>query len=114
MNLISKCSINDDKILQILKHYYDNILIQDKNILNVSCKLWNKYDDITNFLIFYKNKLIFNKEEYPQSLVCIYSEYINYGKKYMCLVNKNYFIKFLKNKYNNYIEDDILLSSWWN
>ena len=114
MNLISKCSINDDKILQILKHYYDNILIQDKNILNVSCKLWNKYDDITNFLIFYKNKLIFNKEEYPQSLVCIYSEYINYGKKYMCLVNKNYFIKFLKNEYNNYIEDDILLSSWWN
>lgn len=114
INLISKCSINDDKILQILKHYYDNILIQDKNVLNIVCKLWDKHNDINNFLIFYKNKLIFNKEEYPQSLVCIYSEYINYGKKYMCLVNKNYFIKFLKNEYINYIEDDILLSSWWN
>ena len=114
INLTSKCSINDDKILQILKHYYDNILIQDKNVLNISCKLWNKYNDITNFLTFYKNKLIFNKEKYPQSLVCIYSEYINYSKKYMCVVNKNYFIEFLKNEYNNYIEDDILLSSWWN
>ena len=95
INLNNKCLINDEKILQILKHYYDNILIKDKNVLNVSCKLWNKYNDIINFLEFYKNKLIFNKEEYPQSLVCIYSEYINYGKKYSCLVNKNYFNKLL-------------------
>lgn len=111
--LITKCQIKEDKIIQLLIHYDDNIIIKNNNILNIQTELWNKENDINQFIDFYKKKLHTNNEDYPQSLVSLYYEYINYAKKFICIVNKNYFIDYFKYNYSEYIEDDILLTSWW-
>ena len=112
--LINKCNLKDQNILLILNHYYENLYIKNKKIYNVVCSIWNKKKDIEDFLKFLRNKLIISKEVYPQSLVFVYREYVNHGKKYQCIVNKDYFINYLKNNYKNVIEDEILLTSWWN
>lgn len=112
--LINKCNLKDEKIIIILKHYYENVIIIDKKIYNVTCKLWDKEKDITEFLNFFKNKLKISNEEYPQSLFFVYSEYVNYARKLQCIINKDYFMNFIKYKYKEYIDDEILLTSWWN
>lgn len=112
--LINKCNLKDEKIIIILKHYYENLIIIDKKIYNINCKIWNKEKDIIEFLDFFKNKLKISNEEYPQSLVFVYSEYVNYAKKLQCIINKDYFMNFIKHDYKEYIEDEILLTSWWN
>ena len=112
--LINKCNLKDEKIIIILKHYYENLIIIDKKIYNINCTIWNKEKDIIEFLDFFKNKLKISNEEYPQSLVFVYSEYVNYAKKLQCIINKNYFMNFIKHDYKEYIDDEILLTSWWN
>lgn len=112
--LISKCNLKSEKIILILKHYYENLIIIDKKIYNITCDLWNKEKDITEFLEFFKNKLQISKEEYPQSLVFVYSEYVNYARKLQCTINKDYFMSYIKFTYRNFIDDEILLTSWWN
>ena len=79
----------------------------------MQCNLCDKCKDINNFLIYYKKKLQINNEEYPQSLVCIYAEYVNYAKKFIIIVNKNYFMKFIKHNLKAFIEDEIIVSKWW-
>lgn len=46
---------NDQEILNIIKFFFQEIEIcDDKYIMNLSCKLWDKNNDITIFLINYK------------------------------------------------------------
>ena len=46
---------NDQENLNIIKFFFQEIEIcDDKYIMNVSCKLWDKNNDITIFLINYK------------------------------------------------------------
>ena len=111
--LTSKCNLSEENIILIINHYYENINIINKNVLNIDCNIWNKENDINEFLIFIKSKLLLNNEEYPQSLVSIYCGYVSYAKQFKCIISKDYFINFIKDNYNEYIEDEILLTSWW-
>ena len=109
----NKSFIKEETIIQILNHYYEDIKIVEKTIKNVNCSLWDKCKDIEDFLVYYKKKLKINNEEYPQSLVCIYAEYVNYAKKFVIIVNKNYFMKFIKYNLKEFVEDEIIVSKWW-
>lgn len=109
----NKSFIKEETIMQILNHYYDNIIIDNKTVINVNCSLWDKCKDIEDFLVYYKRKLQINNEEYPQSLVCMYAEYVTYAKKFIIVVNKKFFMKFIKQKLNEFIEDEIIISKWW-
>jgi hypothetical protein len=66
-----------------------------------------------NFYYIIKKKLKLNNEEYPQSLVCMYTEYVNYAKKFIIIVNKNYFMKFIKYNLKDFVDDEILIRKWW-
>ena len=86
--------INDLSLINIIKHFYPEIIIDGSYITGISCNLWNKQQDIITFL----NKKI---TEYKAihtyiSLYELYNEYIVHCKKNIILINKNYFDMFIK------------------
>ena len=87
---------------------------RSRNIAEIKESFFETSNDINEFLDFFKSKLKINNEEYPQSLIFVYSEYVNYAKKFKCIINKNYFMNFIKYFMKEFIDDEILLSSWWN
>jgi len=101
-------------ILDIIKHYYPDIVIEeDKYILNITCNLWNKKEDVNKFLEEFKIELIKNNEVYPLAIDYLYDKYRN--TKNNLIVNKKDFEKYTKDILINYIDNDnLILSTWWN
>ena len=103
----TKTNINEKNILDLIKHYYSDIFIEDdKYLLNTRCKLWNKKEDIINALKKYKlinsDVEMYNGEEIPINE--IYQIYC--GSKNKFTVSKRYFEKFIKEETDLYIVDD--------
>ena len=98
LSLLSNGNISEETILKIMKHFYPNIyIVEDKYILNIECKLWNKTKDIMDSFIFIKNEI---KKNYQLDLLSFddaYNYYFkfcnNHSQKF--IVNKRYFEKFL-------------------
>jgi hypothetical protein len=86
--------INDLSLLNIIKHFYPDVIIDGTYISGISCTLWNKQQDIVSFL---------NKKTYTKtndtfiSLYELYNDYLIACKKNMILISKNYFDMFIKN-----------------
>ena len=109
--LLSNGNLNEDNILKILKHFYPDIkIIDDKYILNISCNLWNKLDDIDHSLILLKyeysiNKLTGNKDIELISFDEAYNYYYKrcniYSQKF--IVSKKYFEKYINYICNSFI-----------
>jgi hypothetical protein len=48
---IGKSAINDSLIIELIQHFYPDVVIEDnKYILHVKCKLWNKKVEVVNAL----------------------------------------------------------------
>lgn len=111
--LLSNGNINEDNIIKILKHFYPDIkIVNDKYILNITCKLWNKLMDIHNALLLYKNEFI-NKivDNSSIELLSFDDAYNYYYKKcntnsQKFIVSKKYFEKYMNFKYNSYVVYD--------
>ena len=97
------------------KYYYPDIIIEeDKYILNISCQLWNKREDINKFLEETKNNLLETNEDYPISLDYLYDLFLKDSKKYLSIIKKEYFIKYSGEILSNYMDEDLLINSnWW-
>lgn len=90
--------MSEEKIIDLIKHYYPDIQIEeDKYLLNISCKLWNKNEDIINFI----SEISDNSEDEEYSFDTLYNLYLK--KKYKVIVSKRYFEKFLSMEYTNLI-----------
>jgi len=102
-------------ILDIIKHYYPDIVIEeDKYILNITCSLWNKKEDINKFLEDFKIELVKNNEIYPLAIDYLYDKYCSNNKNNL-IINKKDFEKYTKDILINYIDsDNLILSNWWN
>ena len=111
-----KVKIQEDFIINIIKHFYQEIIIvDDKHILNISCILWNKRDEINKFLEETKNLFINNNEKYPISIDYLYDKYSQNNKKNTSIIKKSYFEKYVIEYLNNYLDDNRLISNlWWN
>ena len=82
----SSQSINEKLIIDLLQHFYPEIVIEDeKYILNINCKLWDKQVDILDSLNQFKMDCISNNDINSKSL---YEAYTFYSK----LRSKNDFI----------------------
>jgi len=99
-------NINEENILKILKHFFPNVeIIENKYVLNVTCKLWDKIKDIDSSFQFIKDKI---KDEYILELISFDDAY-NYYHKFCNLnsikniVSKRYFEKYLYYKLNHFI-----------
>ena len=54
-NNISNGTISEENILKILIHFFPNIeIIEDKYVLNVTSKMWNKLKDIDEKYLYFK------------------------------------------------------------
>lgn len=86
--------INDLSLINIIKHFYPEIIIDGSYITGISCTLWNKQQDIISFL----NKKITDYKAIHSyiSLYELYNDYIIHCKKNIILINKNYFDMFIK------------------
>ena len=111
----SQNKIETNFILNIIKYFYPEVIIEEeKYILNISCMLWNKREDINNFFEEIKKQFLENKEIYPISLDYLYDKYCQNNKKYLSIIKKEYFVKYSREILCNYMDEDLLInSSWW-
>lgn len=109
--------INDSMILGLVKHFFGDIIIEDnKYLINVGCKLWDKQKDISNCLQEFKKKCI--EEDYTTSIPLyniyqFYCKFENSQNKYN--VSKRYFEKYFIQNYCDYLdENNYVIALWWN
>jgi hypothetical protein len=115
-------NIAEGNILKILKHFYPNIkIIDDKYILNVSCILWDKPNDVCNSFDFIKEQSVKDKKLDKNSNLSLLSfdDAYNYYYKfcnmnsYKFIVSKRYFEKYLCHKINEYVVYDNFIKIDW-
>jgi hypothetical protein len=92
-------------IIHIIKHFYSPPIeiIDNKYITNISISLWNKTNDIMNFIDSKKGIGYISISE-------LYDKYVFYAKtKKMLVVGKNYFEKYIANNLSDKIYCETLL-----
>ena len=109
--------VGDATLLGMLRHFYPDVLIEDdKYILNVGCKLWNKTAEINEYLEQYKQQCVVNHHSFPQPLYNAYEFYC--GKCYATakrrIISKRYFEKYFIEEYADYIDENGMITiKWW-
>lgn len=104
--LMSNGNITEENILKILKHFFPNIeIIEDKFVLNVSCSLWDKINDIEKSFYYIKEQI---KSQHNLALISFDDSYNYYYKycntnEFKTIVSKLYFEKYLYYKYSDHI-----------
>ena len=84
------------------------------------CSLWNKGTQIENVLEKYKNHYITNSLDGDKTIHDVYVFYCNYlnnssGSPYnILIVDKSYFVDYIKKYLNPYIDDNYISSIWFN
>ena len=109
-------TINEENILKILKHFFPNVeIMEDKYVLNVSSKMWNKMSDIESSFAFMREQI---KNEYKLALIsfddaynCYYKFCYGHGMKN--IVSKRYFEKYLYYKLSDHIVYEKFIETKW-
>jgi hypothetical protein len=116
-NVEKKSHLTDKELIKIINNYYSPyiVIVNDKYIYNIECKLWDKQKDIRDFLDFYKNT---NKEMIDDiiSFDELYNSYKLFNKqKYKNKINvsKNYFENFINENLNTFITFERFVSIEW-
>jgi hypothetical protein len=109
--------VNDATLLGMLRHFYPDTYIEDdKYILNVGCKLWNKPDEIDEYLLEFKQQCLTNGLSFPQPLYNAYEYYCGrcYATAKRRIISKRYFEKYFIEEYPNYIDENGMITiQWW-
>lgn len=114
--LMSNGNITEENMLKILKHFFPAVeIIEDKFVLNVTCSLWNKSNDINDSIGYIKEQI---KEEHKLALISFDDAY-NYYNKYAItnslkfVVSKRFFEKFLYYKLADHIVYEKFIETDW-
>ena len=115
--LMTNGNISEENILKILKHFFPNVeIIEDKFVINVSCTLWDKMNDIQASFDFIKEQVKGNENV----TLISFDEAYNYYYKYCTLhhtlktvVSKRYFEKYLYYKISDYIVYEKFIETSW-
>lgn len=109
-----QCS--DHAILGLVRHYYPDISIEDdKYLINVGCKLWDKKNHLLGYLDKYRITTDSSQQKTPLPLYNAYEEYCSemYTNSANA-VSKRYFEKFFNQNYPAYVNKDGFISvDWW-
>jgi hypothetical protein len=117
-------NISEHNVLKIIEHFYPNVEIaEQKYVLNIQCKLWDKWGDIAQALNGFKQHLLQETSTSVQdSLVSFdaaYDFYYNFCNKNKMssdgkyVVSKKFFEKYLYLNLSNFIEFEKFLSIEW-
>lgn len=97
--LYGSSNLKEMDISRLIQHFFPEIIILDnKNILNVECRLWNKQTGIVRLLDSYKQ----NPNVDIVSIDDLYSEYTNKTSGKL-IVSKQYFEKYIQRTLSNVI-----------
>jgi len=115
-SLLINGNISEENIVKILRHFFPQVeIIENKYVLNVTCKLWDKLTDIESSFKFIKDKI---KNEYNLPLISFDDAY-NYYYKFCNLhslkniVSKRYFEKYLYYKLTDSIVYEKFIKTEW-
>ena len=98
--------LNEKKLLDLIKHYYPEVNIEDdKYITDTNCKLWNKKEDIKKFMDF----MFANHPNEEHNIQHLYNLYLKYYKGKM-VVSKRYFEKYITTEYQHWMSDNCNIS----
>jgi hypothetical protein len=104
--LMSNGNISEENIVKILKHFFPSVeIIEDKFILNVTCTLWNKTDDIKKSFKYIKEVFQKNLNLALISLDDAYNYYYKFCNENALtfIVSKRFFEKYLYFTFNEHI-----------
>lgn len=113
----ASASASDATLLGILRHFYPDIVIEDdKYILNVGCRLWNKDAEINEILVQFRDQCLAMNLSFPQPLYNAYEYYC--GKCYSAakrrIISKRYFEKYFSEEYAEYLDENGMITmNWW-
>ena len=117
--------ISDINMIKMICHYFSPQVevIDNKYITNIKCNLWNKQDDINDYLNSYKSNIFIAGINSHSDLISfdeLYQGYKLYFKakgvidqKILPIVSKQFFEKFLTNQLQTYIKFEKFVSSEW-
>jgi hypothetical protein len=113
---MTNVNISEDNILKILKHFFPIMeIIDDKFVLNVSCSVWNKIEDITKSFEYIKQEI--NND--PKLELISFDDIYNYYYKFCninffkFIVSKRYFEKYLYYKFTDHILYEKFIEIEW-
>ena len=113
----SASAASDATLLGMLRHFYPDMIIEDdKYILNVGCKLWDKPTEINGYLEQYKQQCFTNNHSFPQPLYNAYEYYCGrcYATAKRRIISKRYFEKYFMEEYADYIDENGMITiKWW-
>jgi len=113
----ASASASDTTLLGILRHFYPDIIIEDdKYILNVGCRLWNKNAEINEYLLQFKEQCISHNLSFPQPLYNAYEYYCGrcYAATKRRIISKRYFEKYFMEEYAEYLDENSMITiNWW-
>ena len=113
---LSSGMIREYDVINILSHFYPDVQIVDKKyIMNISCSLWDKVNDITSMLNEFKKTYTLAEDDSLIDFDKIYDFYCDEKNvtKTKWKVSKRFFEKYLCYYLSNYIKYDHFLSSAW-
>ena len=114
---VAAASVSDATLIGMLRHFYTDIIIEDdKYILNVGCKLWDKNTEINDYLEQFKQQCLTNNHSFPQPLYNAYEYYCGrcYSTAKRRIISKRYFEKYFMEEYANYIDENGMITiKWW-
>jgi hypothetical protein len=109
-------TISEENIVKILKHFFPNVeIMEDKYVLNVSSKMWNKVGDIESSFSYMREQI---KNEYKLALISFDDAYncyykFCYGQGMKNIVSKRYFEKYLYFKLSDHIVYEKFIETKW-
>jgi hypothetical protein len=113
----SSVNITDSALLGMIRHFYpDEIIEDDKYLVNVGCKMWTKKAEIRSYLELFKVQCISNNLSIPQPLYNAYEYYCSkcYESTERRAASKRYFEKFFIEEYTDYLDENGLITmAWW-
>ena len=103
--------VEDAFLIELIRHFHpDIIVVDDKYVMNVKCKLWDKRQEVIDTLDLLKTEFV-NPE--AKSLYVAYEDYASQSTMPF-VVSKRYFEKIAKEYLGSYLDGDGLISSEWN
>lgn len=111
----NKSALSEETIIKIIKHFFQSEIIEEKYILNVTSKLWDKFNDIEKSIKYIKENFDTN---YNLSLISfddLYKYYQNYcnDNLFNFIVSKRYFEKYLYHNFVEFIVHEKFIKTEW-
>ena len=112
---IGKNSIGmeDAFLMELIRHFHpDIIVVEDKYVINVKCKLWDKRQEVMDALDLLKTDTTNQDIHEAKSLYVAYERYASHSIMPF-VVSKRYFEKIAKEHLGSYLDGDGLISNEW-